>query len=228
MSMFTKSREGIAPNEYYHIYNRGAHKQSICKDKSDRQRLLFSILYLQSSEPLRNVSRITKRFSIETGFPVPASTVESTLRERFVELVAFCMMPNHYHLIVREVKEGGIASYIQRIAGGYTRYFNQKYQSSGHVFQGRYKSVHVQDDRQLVYLSAYIHRNPRELAAWKNKEFEYPWSSLQDYTKANRWGGLIIPDIIATQFGMTRDSNYADFVKTSTAKTLEDELATVI
>ena len=158
---------------------------------------------------------------------MPFEKEEKISENRFVELVSFCLMPNHFHLLVKEVAEGGIAKYLQRIQVGYTIYFNTKYSASGHVFQGRYKSVHVKDDRQLMHLSAYIHRNPRELAGWKGKEFEYPWSSLQDYTGANRWGGLLATDIIASRFDATPKSNYADFVKTSPAKMLEEEFGTL-
>lgn len=222
--MFKKSRPGIAPGEYYHLFNRGMFKQNIFLDKSDRERFLFNILYLQSTEPFTNISRVTKDFSPETGFPVSDGMTAAILSERSVELVAFCLMSNHYHLLVREAKEGGVASYMQRVGNAYTKYFNTKHVRSGHVFQGPYKAVHVKDDRQLLYLSAYIHRNPREIAEWKGREIEYPWSSLQDFTTANRWGGLIVPDIIVGQFEQTKNSNYADFVRTSTAKILEDEL----
>lgn len=216
-------RRGIVSGEYYHVFNRGAHKTSVFKEKNDYVRFLFDMLYGQSALSIINKTRFTKAFSDEFGFQQTELAVE-VLQKRTVELVAFCIMPNHFHLIVKEKERGGMALYLQRISEGYTKYFNAKYRSSGHVFQGRYRSVHVKDDRQLTYLSAYIHRNPRELRAWKNKEFEYPWSSLQDYTKANRWGGLIVPDIIASQFDATSKSNYADFVRTSTAKIFEEEI----
>ncbi|MBI3573965.1 transposase [Candidatus Kaiserbacteria bacterium] len=137
--------------------------------------------------------------------------------------MSFAIMPNHFHLLIKEKEEGGIARYLQRVELGYTKYFDAKYAASGAVFQGRYRSVHVKDDRQLMHLSAYIHRNPRELRARKGKEFEYPWSSLQDYTGANRWGGLLATDIIASRFDATPKSNYADFVRTSSVKLLEEE-----
>lgn len=214
----------IAPGEYYHLFNRGAHRMNVFREKRDWVRFLLLILYMQSPRSVKNLVRYVTQEAPTIGFLFPLKEQEAMVRERFVELTAFCIMPNHFHLLLKEVEEGGTARYMQRVLNSYSKYYNEKYQSSGHVFQGRYKSVHVKDDRQLVYLSAYIHRNPRELRAWKNKEFEYPYSSLQDYTKANRWGGLIVPDIIATQFGMTKDSNYADFVRTSTAKLLEGEL----
>ncbi len=217
-----------APGEYYHIFNRGAHKQGIFKEKNDWSRFLFNILYLQSPKKFDRISQILKSFTPALGFAVADEDIEAILEKRFVELVAFSLMPNHFHLLVKETKEGGIAEYMQRVSVGYTNYFNTKYKASGHVFQGRYKTVHVKTDRQLLYLSAYIHRNPRELKEWRAKEFEYPWSSLQDFTDANRWGGLIVPDIIVSQFGATKNSNYADFVRTSPAKMLAEELIDIL
>lgn len=214
----------VAPGEYYHVFNRGVHSNGIFKDKGDWGRFLFNILYLQSPHLFKNIPRLTEGFTPEIGFSVPDEDIETVLEERSVELVAFALMPNHFHLLVREVEEGGIANYMQRVSLSYTHYFNTKYKTSGHLFQGRYKSVHIKTDTQLLYLSTYIHRNPRELPLWKKKEFEYPWSSLQDFTAANRWGGLIVPEIITGQFNLTGNSNYADFVRTSTAKLLDGEL----
>ncbi len=222
------SKRIIAPGEYYHVFNRGAHRQGIFKNRADWQRFLFNVLFLQSPHLFKNIHRITESFVSEVGFSVPDEDIESIIESRFVEVVSFCLMPNHFHLLVKESTEGGIARYMQRISDGYTKYYNTKYEATGHLFQGRYKAVHIETDSQLLYLSAYIHRNPRELREWSGKEFEYPWSSLQDFTNANRWGGLIVPEIITGQFAITAKSNYADFVKTSTAKLLAGELRDII
>ena len=125
-------------------------------------------------------------------------------------------MPNHFHLIVYELKEGGIAQYMQRVLCAYTKYFNAKYKKTGHLFQGPYKAVNVERNDQLLYLSTYIHRNPRELLKWKNKEQLYPWSSYQDFIKENRWEELLKQDIILKQFPNKED--YDEFVKSSPAK----------
>src|SRR3989344_9566821 len=90
------------------------------------------------------------------------------------------MMPNHFHLIVRGLEIGGIARYMQRVLCAYTKYFNTKYEKTGHLSQGPYKAVHIEDDRQLLYLSSYIHKNPKELNGWKNREQFYPWSSYRN------------------------------------------------
>lgn len=209
---------GIAENEYYHVYNRGAQKLTIFKESSDWIRFIFLALYMQSPHQIPNALRYARKDSIGEGFPVPLKDLELILNTRMVELVGFCLMPNHFHLIVLEKDKDGIARYMQRVNTGYTMYFNKKYKTSGHVFQGRYQTVRVDSDEQLMHLSAYIHRNPRELKAWRGKEEQYPYSSLQDYIDKNRWGNLISTDIIAGRFENTPKSNYRDFVRTSPAK----------
>ncbi|MEK7063660.1 MAG: transposase [Patescibacteria group bacterium] len=215
-------RRTIAPGEYYHVYNRGAFKTATFRDKHDLARFLFEVIYFQSPTPFPKVGRLAATYS-EAGFDVSERDFLNVLNGRSVELVSFCIMGNHYHLLLRELVEGGIARYMQRLGDAYTKYFNAKYQSPGHVFQGRYKAVHVATNEQLMYLSAYIHRNPRELKAWKDKEDRYPWSSLTDYVKENRWGGLLAQEIILDQFEGTKRSNYADFVRTSGAKEFEEK-----
>ena len=208
----------IALGEYYHIYNRGAHRHALFKDTRDWVRFLFGIMYYQSPTTFDNVWRLIDSFSTVEGFAVSDEDFENVIAGRGVELVAFCIMTNHYHLIVRELAEGGIARYMHRVQGGYTMYANTKYQTKGHVFENRYKSKHVPDNTYLTHLSAYIHKNPSELSKWNTRYADYPWSSLQDYTKENRWGGLLAPEVILDQFEGTKASNYADFVKTSLAK----------
>lgn len=212
-----------APGEYYHIFNRGFQKMPVFRDRADWMRMLFLILYCQSPLVITKITRAIGSALPTEGFSVYLETQEKIQTERFVELTCFALMPNHFHLLVKETEEDGISRYMQRIQLAYTHYFNAKYHGSGHIFQGRYRAVHVKDDRQLMHLSAYIHKNPRELSGWRGKEFGYPWSSLQDYTSANRWGGLLATDIIASRFAATPKSNYADFVRTSPAKMLEEE-----
>lgn len=214
----------IAPGEYYHVYNRGAHKQGVFRERRDWLRFLFGVVYYQSPTQFTNTGRIAQTYDELLGFSVSDEDFDSVLSGRTVELVAFCLMGNHFHLILRELHAGGIARYMQRVELAHTKYFNAKYQTSGHVFQGRYQARNIPDNEYLMHLSAYIHRNPRELKAWKGREAEYPWSSYQDYVKENRWGGLLAQEIILDQFAGTKESNYADFIKTSPAKGLELEV----
>ena len=148
---------------------------------------------------------------------------------RSVELVNFCLMDNHFHLTVRELKDGGISKYMQRIQNAYTKYFNAKYRRKGHLLEAPFKAVHVKNNVQLLHLSPYIHRNPREMREWRGKEESYRWSSLCDCIVKNRWGRLLSLHIILEQFGKTvgeQQRGYKKFIETSTAKSRENSLPT--
>src|SRR3989344_4890227 len=142
----------IGVDEHYHVLNRGSDKQTIFRDRRDWIRFLFLILHFQSpSINFPQLGRSVSHFVKTQSFDIDDEVLEKIAADRAVEL------------------------------GAYAKYFNTKYERVGHLFQGSYKSVHVGDNDQLLYLSAYIHRNPRELKDWKGKEFDYPWSSFQDY-----------------------------------------------
>lgn len=208
----------IAPGQYYHIYNRGNNKQNIFTDEKDWIRFLFLVLYFQSPVIFNNINYNISNFTEHRVFSVSQKTLDKILNNRTVELVNFTNMSNHFHLTVKEIEEGGISSYMQRIQNSHTKYFNTKYDKSGHLFQGPYQIVHIKNNEQFLHLSAYIHRNPRELRQWKDKEHLYPWSSYQDYLAENRWGELLKPQIVLDQF--SNKDEYKNFIETSGTKTL--------
>ncbi|MEK7175563.1 MAG: transposase [Patescibacteria group bacterium] len=211
-----------APGEYYHIYNRGTNKQVIFLDERDWARFMFLIIYLQSPVvSFNNAGRHVSSYIKNSTFNVTQKDIEEIVKTRSVELINFALMPNHFHLMVHELKENGISNYMHRVSTAYTNYFNIKYERSGHLTQGPYKAVCVSGNDQLLYLSAYIHRNPREIKMWTNKEHEYPWSSYQDCVGKNRWGDLLKPEIILEQFSSKED--YHKFVKTNPAKLFDQE-----
>lgn len=204
----------ITKGEYYHIYNRGNRKQNTFLEQQDYIRFLFTILYFQSPLPIYNISSAITYFMKHRVFN--SSKNEQVVHVRTVDLNVFTLMPNHFHLIVYEREENGISTYMQRVQNAYTKYFNNKYEMSGHLFQGPYQSVHIENNEQLLHVSAYIHRNQREISKWKNKERDYPWSSYQDYADQNRWGELLNQKIILKQFA--NQSEYVNFVETSGTK----------
>ena len=206
----------IAPGEHYHIYNRGVNKQNIFRDSRDWSRFLFLLLYFQSIEILGHTQRLFEEFLESNGqHRVLTKIVQDIKKKRNVELVTFCLMSNHFHLILKEVEDEGIAKYMQRVLNAYTKYYNTKYQKSGHLFQGPYQAVHVDDDQQLLHLSAYIHKNPEN---WKS----YVWSSYSDMIIKNRWGELLKRDIILGQF--KNSQQYKKFVETSLAKEIKEDM----
>lgn len=207
-----------APEEYYHIYNRGMQKQPIFETDHDRLRFLFLLLVFQGKNSIKNMSRELKSNVQSSTLHISPELEKEILKNRTVELVTFCLMPNHFHIQVLEKTEGGIAKYMQRILTAYTKYFNVRYQKTGHLLQGSYKSVWMEDDLQLMHASAYIHKNPNELIKWKNNLKEYPWSSLQDYVSLNRFNNLLSTSIILDRYDNKKGNSYEDFIKTSTAK----------
>jgi len=211
----------IVKGEYYHLYARGAVKQLLFKDKKDYARMLFLILHLQSPISFLNTKRNVETFNKNTGFDVDKKTLEEIAEKRNVELVNFCIMPNHFHLTIKNIKEGGIPRYMQRIQLAYAKYFNEKYEASGHVFQGSYGAKRIKSDEQLLYLSTYVHKNPLEIKGLKGGIVNYTWSSLVDYVKDNRWGDLLVPNIVSDQF--KSGAEYLKFVKSSSAKEYEKE-----
>jgi len=207
-----------APGEYVHIFNRGIQKQPIFETKADFWRFLFLLLTFQGEMVVKNVSREFKKSVQSQALHIDEDLVSDVLRTRMVELVAFCFMPNHFHLIIRELVDDGISRYMQRTQTAYVKYFNLLHNKSGHLFQGPYKSVHISSDRQLMYTSAYIHKNPVEIG-WKGNESQYPWSSYRDFVAENRFGELLTTGVITDRFPEGKKQvGYEKFVNTCTAK----------
>jgi putative transposase len=150
----------FAPREFYHLYNRGTEKRKIFLCRADYARFL-ALLYLANQET-------------PTVLKIQGRTLEELVEERsgtpLVEIATYCLMPNHFHLLVRGVEEGGVGKFMQKLTTGYTMYFNKKNERTGTLFQGRYKATHVADDRYLRYLISYIHLNPIKLIEPKWKE----------------------------------------------------------
>ncbi len=201
---------------YYHVCNRSNDKSPIFLETIDYIRFLFYILFFEADFPFYNLGRHTAYFVKHSVFNIPETDINEIERKRMVGLSGFVIMPNHFHLLLQESGNNGISCYLQRVQNGYAKYFNAKYARKGHLFQGSFRAIPVDDDEQLLYLSAYIHRNPHELEEWKNKEVSYPWSSYQDCVNKNRWGELLKPGIFLDQF--SSPAQYRDFVETSTAK----------
>ena len=211
---------GLGVGEYYHIYNRGVEKRSLFLDDRDRWRFMTLLIGFQGEEILNPMKRIVKlvqnqKFNDEVFGEI--------LKNRHVRLIAFCLMPNHFHLIAQEVKEGGISKYMQRLANSYTKYFNTRYDRSGHLFGGRFHRRHIDTNNYLRHLSAYLHANPRELKKWRDNEVNYSWSSFRDYIDENRWGNFLNPEIILGQFDTGNE--YHEFVVKTPLKKLEGALA---
>ncbi|MBI2609615.1 transposase [Candidatus Giovannonibacteria bacterium] len=213
------SRAKLAGGEYYHVFNRGVEKRNIFLDDKDRWRFLSLLFALQGDAVLNPFGRIVPLVEHRMFNNLIFGQIE---KSRYIELVGFCLMANHFHLIVGSEKEGGISKYMQRLLNAYTKYFNTRYNRSGHLFGSKFQSAHIDTDKYLHYLTAYIHLNPGELKRWKKKELQYPWSSYQDYVYESRWANFLNPSLILDQFE-TR-SEYRDLLEKTSIRKLEERL----
>lgn len=158
----------LVNGEYYHIFNRGVAQMPIFNNAFDFKRFIKTTLYYQLSGP-------KPRFSIFTP-----TTTKLNLNKKIVNIVCYCLMPNHFHFIVQQNEEGGVSEFISKLTNSYTKYINIKYNRTGHLFQGQFKAVHIETNEQFIHVSRYIHLNP--LVGYITTDLtKYPWSSYLEY-----------------------------------------------
>ena len=136
----------LIEGEYYHIFNRGTDKRNIFNSKHDLVRFLQSMREFNTLKPIGSIYENLFRKNNKPEDPL-------------VEIIAYCLNPNHYHLILKQVSENGISKFMQKIGNGYTKYFNEKHKRSGVLFQGKFKCVHIESNEQLLHVSAYVNLN---------------------------------------------------------------------
>ena len=202
-------------NEIYHVYNRGVEKREIFSDEKDYFRFIHDIFEFNDQAP-------TDKFLSHLNTP-PTDKEKGPLRKPrklLVELLCFCAMPNHYHFLLRQVSENGITKFMRKFGTGYTNYFNNRYERVGPLFQGKFKSVHIETDQQLFYIPHYIHLNPLDLffPNWKKEKLEnvkealdrlnsYRWSSYLDYINRTNFPSVTQRDFLFQIFGSRTSEN---------------------
>lgn len=173
-------------NELYHIFNRGTEKRVIFLTKRDYERFIVNLIFFNTEQnPISNLSRYNPQLAYQK---IPQNSL--------VKIHAFSLLPNHFHLILEQVANNGIAKFMHKIEMGYSHYFNKFHSRNGNLFQGIYKMIHVDNDSYRLYLPLYIHLNALELLEserhWKEKGIKnkanainflknYSWSSLVEY-----------------------------------------------
>jgi putative transposase len=185
----------FAPGEFYHVYNRGIEKRRLFLDHSDYKRFMESLYVVNTKKPveLREISHNHDTvYGWDRGEPI-------------VAIGAYCLMPNHFHLLLTPRVDGGISSFMKKLGTSYSMYFNLRYERSGILFENKFKAKPVADDRYLKYLYSYIHLNPVELmqSDWKERGIidpieaykfaaSYRYSSLSDFLGKSRQESVIL------------------------------------
>jgi putative transposase len=173
-------------NSYYHVYARGAARKEIFLDDEDYCVFLNLLKRYLDSEPAVDVLGREYNNFYET-----------------VELLAFCLMPNHFHILLYQHKEKAITNLMRGLMSSYSRYFNKKYDRSGKLTESSYKSSRISNNEYLMHISRYIHLNPRQ---WRN----WGWSSLLDYLDTPR-ANWVRPRRILEMFPSAKE--YEEFVE---------------
>lgn len=154
---------------FYHVYNRGVEKRQIFPDERYCQRFLQTLYYYQFSGP-------KPKFSNKDRF----KEHDFDQNPKIVEIICYCLMPNHFHLLLQQSQDNGIKEFIGKISNSYTKYFNTKNKRVGPLLQGTFKAIPIETDFQLMHVSRYIHLNPYVSDLTRDLD-TYSYSSYLDY-----------------------------------------------
>ena len=190
--------------EFYHIYNRGVDKRQIFLNRADFDRFLQSIIIFNTKEPVGSILEYS--FHRKIGRPMSKS--------RLVDIICYCLNPNHFHLLLKQRENGGLGEFIRRVGSGYTKYFNHKNKRSGVLFQGGSKSVHIDSNEYLLHASAYINLN-NKAHRLQSHLFQSSW---EEYLNPSMQS-LCAKGIILKQFKNSHE--YKDFAEASLYDILE-------
>ncbi len=188
----------FSKDRYYHIFNRGNNKQDIFFEPADYEFFLYRL-----KENLFGLSKHVNRGEYKRKVLPPGSFV----------LIAYCLMPNHFHMLIKQNASIPVSKLISKLCTSYSMYVNKKYERVGGLFQDQFKSINIDSDKYALWLSAYIHNNPK-LAGLVQDLTEYTWSSHLDYI-GRRKGELCDQKLIMDFFKGNR-KEYENFVIAST------------
>lgn len=191
----------LVTGEYYHIFNRGNEKRNIFTQPRDCKRFLQTFYYYQFTGPKPSFSKYAKS---------DLNSFKPDLEKKLVKVLCYCLMPNHFHFLIKQLKSNGISNFLSQISNSYTKYFNTKYTRIGALLQGVFKNVRIETDEQLIHVSRYIHLNPVVSGLVKKPE-EYKWSSYLEYITQNPSVCSISIDEVLGLFSSPR--KYQEFVE---------------
>lgn len=188
--MKNRDYKNFSVGEIYHLYNRGNNRENIFFDKTDYKSLMFRIGILLGFKPEKLMENEISK--------TPFSRIRISTKSGLFKLHCFCLMPNHFHLMIEQCGKVSISNFMLRLSTSFSMYMNKKYKRVGHVFQDQFKSVRIETNRQLMWTSAYIHMNPVKSKIIKEPS-NYAWSSYRDFI-GNRDTNFLEKDLIIKTF----------------------------
>jgi len=202
----------FANGEIYHIVMRAVDKTNLFRDERDYLRMIHDLFEFNDANPAPSIFRVNyhRKTNVTKSDLV---TLNKRKRKLLVEILAFCLMPNHIHLLVKQLRENGVSKFSQKF-GGYALYYNKKYKRKGHLFQDRFRAIHIKTNDQLQTVFVYIHTNPVAIIfpRWKEKGIKdfkktrnfienYRWSSYSDYLEKKNFPSITSRDFLKKVMG---------------------------
>jgi putative transposase len=197
----------LVNNEIYHVFNRGCNRQPTFTDRREHLRAEVAIDFYKTSGPPTSLSKFLKLDKNRQDQVI--KILEGN--DKLVEIICYCLMPNHFHFLLRQLKQDGISKFLSNFQNSYTRYFNIKQKRDGSLFLDQFKAVRVETEEQLLHVSRYIHLNPHTGFVVKTLEElkNYKWSSFPLYMNGNEWR-FVTPQLIIGLFKSSK--KYEQFV----------------
>lgn len=180
-------KDSFVAGEYYHCYNRGVDKRDVFLDRDDFSYFLTALDLFNCKDSLGGM--------MEYRYPKNVNSRKAKADDMLVNIIAYCLNPNHYHLLLQPNSDGGVQKFMQKINTGYTMYFNKKHVRSGALFQGRYKSSYVGDNEYFRHVLTYINLNNLVHSGIGKGMYR---SSLQEYGAGSICDYQIIEELFGT------------------------------
>ncbi len=214
--------------DLYHVLNRGVDKRTIFLDTQDYARFVHDMFEFNSTLPSNNTCR-TEMVDVRRQPSQGSSKIFNvTHGEKIVDIHGWCLMGNHYHLLLSERIEGGMSLFLKKLNGGYAKYFNERYQRTGALFQGRTKRILIDSEPYFLHILNYIHFNPLDMqedtAEWRTKKIEsvdiaithlssYRWSSYMDYIGKRNFPSILTTSLFQDVFSGNYQSQAEGYLR---------------
>lgn len=201
--------------EIVHVLNRGVDKRKIFLDEQDHFRFIHDLFEFNDEDSVNTTFYIFKhKYNDVRRRYIGNVDKERKQRKMLVDILVFCLIQNHYHLLLTPKVQNGIALFMKKINGGYAKYFNEKYERKGALFEGRYKKIIVEDEAHFIHLPYYIHLNSLDLITpeWRERKLNnfnkaidflnsYRWSSHLDYAGEKNFPSVTQRNFLLEFFG---------------------------
>lgn len=203
--------------ELYHVLNHSIEGRNLFLDSQDYARFVHNLYEFNDTAPALEYSRRDSA-NVDVGHQ------KSYIWKRLVKIHGWCLMKDHYHLLISELVEGGLIKFMMKINIGYAKYYNERYGRHGHVFQGKTKKLLIKNEVHFLYILHYLHLNPLDYlkgaAKWRERDKSYirnakealeylggyRWSSYLDYCGKKNFPSILTKNLFGEMFGNYREA----------------------